>query len=990
MEKKVEEPIPPQLKEELSQQLSEAKESLEKIYEYKTKGSILWSKTRWYNEGEKNSSYFFNLEKRHFKRKVLCQLRQADNTTLTSDHDILQECVNFYSDLYSSRTIQNNKEDLDFFPRDNSVRLDEDCKDSCEGLLSANECLSALKTMESNKSPGSDGFPAEFYKFFWNDISTLFVNAINCSFQKGLLSVTQRQGIVSLLPKKDKNPILLKNWRPITLLNCDYKIAAKAIGNRIKRVLPKIIDNDQSGFLKGRSIAENILLIDGIINFADNTNKPGLLMFVDFEKAFDSIEWSFIERALIHFGFGPSLVNWFRLFYKDVSSAIQNNGWVSEHFILGRGVRQGCPMSPYLFIIAAEILANFIRRDKDIKGFETNEVEHKLSQYADDTTLILDGSEGSFLRAVAVLDGFHIISGLKVNYEKTKVLWVGSAKEREPIKCDKSEISWVKGKVFALGIWFATDRKTMLRCNYEVRIKKIESVIESWQFRRLSLIGKITIIKSLLVSQLVYILTPLTTSVEALQKVNKMFFDFLWDGKGDKVKRIFITKDYKEGGLKMIDINKFNQSLKVSWIQKYLDPTNDGKWKFVFEDSLKKHGGRDIFTCNLHKDDIPTLGVCNPFVPEALEAWAELHFTDVTDITDVNVGDQIIWYNSLIRINDRPVFHKHWFNHGICKISHLLDENGTLLRYDELRIKFPELKWFESFAVLSAIRSFIRKLHNPQTPDNNIMKGVSLADLTSKSKINHFVYTSLLKREKIPPIGSQVKWLRDLHVQNDCERGGNSVEVKGGQKTTKTAAQLGLSVAHDAGTGGGGGSFVYTTRNELLLAAGGGGGASGGYNGVDGQSGTSGKNCVGKDSSKVRKGGTGGQPGECNTVGGNYHGGVGAGWFAQGCARKGIQHGERGGSRAQGWTGGQAGRMNSGNNGGPSPGAVGGFGGGGGGSEDQGASGGGGGYSGGGSGITINQAGGGGGSYCSGQGCSGDTGGNSNDVGLVKIVELSA
>ncbi|KAL9976552.1 hypothetical protein ACROYT_G013871 [Oculina patagonica] len=219
----------------------------------------------------------------------------------------------------------------------------------------------------------------------------------------------------------------------------------------------------------------------------------------------------------------------------------------------------------------------------------------------------------------------------------------------------------------------------------------------------------------------------------------------------------------------MIDINKFNQSLKVSWIQKYLDPTNDGKWKFVFEDSLKKHGGRDIFTCNLHKDDTPTLGVCNPFVQEVLEAWAELHFTDVTDITDVNVGDQIIWYNSLIRINDRPVFHKHWLNHRICKISHLLDENGTLLRYDELRIKFPELKWFELFAVLSAIRSFIRKLHNPQTPDKNIMKGVSLADLTSKSKINHFVYTSLLKREKIPPIGSQVKWLRDLHVQNDCE-----------------------------------------------------------------------------------------------------------------------------------------------------------------------------------------------------------------------------
>ena len=140
-------------------------------------------------------------------------------------------------------------------------------------------------------------------------------------------------------------------------------------------------------------------------------NKPGLLMFIDFEKAFDSIEWAFIERALNYFNFGPSLVNWFRLFYNQVSSAIQNNGWVSESFSLGRGVRQGCPMSPYLFIISAEILANFIRRDKDVKGFMTGEVEHKLSQFADDTTLILDGSEGSFRRAIEILDGFQVTSG---------------------------------------------------------------------------------------------------------------------------------------------------------------------------------------------------------------------------------------------------------------------------------------------------------------------------------------------------------------------------------------------------------------------------------------------------------------------------------------------------------------------------------------------------------------------------------------------------
>ncbi|PFX14163.1 hypothetical protein AWC38_SpisGene21703 [Stylophora pistillata] len=219
------------------------------------------------------------------------------------------------------------------------------------------------------------------------------------------------------------------------------------------------------------------------------------------------------------------------------------------------------------------------------------------------------------------------------------------------------------------------------------------------------------------------------------------------------------------------------------------------------------------------------------------------------------------------------------------------------------------------------------------------------------------------------------------------QRGGDSVEVKGGNSTNKTAAQLGVSVEDNAGTGGGGGSFVYTTADVLLLVAGGGGGASSGYNGVDGQVGSSGTSSVGKESSQVRNGGTGGQPGECNTAGGNYHGGVGAGWLGQGCTRLGSSHGERGGSRAQGWIGGQAGGMNSGNNGGPAPGAVGGFGGGGGGSEDNGASGGGGGYSGGGSGISSKQAGGGGGSYCSGEDCSGLIGGNSNEDGLVQIFE---
>ena len=223
-------------------------------------------------------------------------------------------------------------------------------------------------------------------------------------------------------------------------------------------------------------------------------------------------------------------------------------------------------------------------------------------------------------------------------------------------------------------------------------------------------------------------------------------------------------------------------------------------------------------------------------------------------------------------------------------------------------------------------------------------------------------------------------------------RGGDSVEVKGGQATTQTAASLGLSIEDNAGTGGGGGSFVYSSANVLLLAAGGGGGASSGWNGVDGSRLQNGTNSVGKDVSKTGKGGADGQPGNCCNTG-SYHGGVGAGWVGQGGPRAGTNHGGRGGSRLQNWIGGQAGGMNSGNNGGPAPGAVGGFGGGGGGSEDNGASGAGGGYSGGGAGTHSNQAGGGGGSYCNEElalsdTCVGFSGGNLNHYGYVVIRQL--
>ena len=218
--------------------------------------------------------------------------------------------------------------------------------------------MKAIKEMKNQKSPGSDGITTEFYKLFWNEIKEHFLKSINFSFQKQELTELQKQSIITLLPKPGKDTTLLENWRPISLLNVDYKIATKVIANRIKNVLPKLIHESQTGFMKGRYIGENIRLIFETLEHVDDHKLPGILFFSDFEKAFDSISHDFMFQCLRHFNFNTDLLNWIKLFYTNAKSCVSNNGHHSEFFDIRRGVRQGCPLSPYLFIICIELLSN--------------------------------------------------------------------------------------------------------------------------------------------------------------------------------------------------------------------------------------------------------------------------------------------------------------------------------------------------------------------------------------------------------------------------------------------------------------------------------------------------------------------------------------------------------------------------------------------------------------------------------------------------------
>ena len=228
---------------------------------------------------------------------------------------------------------------------DNNTLTDEQ-RDTLDKKLTISECFAALKTFQKNKTPGNDGLTVEFYLAFWH--------------RHGELSTSQKQAMITLLEKKDKDKRVLKNWRPISLINVDVKIASKALAKRLEPILPSLIHHSQTAFIKGRSIFDAIRTIDDTLEYAKRNNRPGILVAIDFEKAFDSLNRKFLFKILHKFNFGTYFRQWIKTLYTNLSSRVLNNGFTTNLFCVNRGVRQGDPLSPLLFILALETLTCYI------------------------------------------------------------------------------------------------------------------------------------------------------------------------------------------------------------------------------------------------------------------------------------------------------------------------------------------------------------------------------------------------------------------------------------------------------------------------------------------------------------------------------------------------------------------------------------------------------------------------------------------------------
>ena len=350
----------------------------EKVME-RIAGVMFRSKAKWHELGERGSKYFYSLEKARYNAKTCFKILDETKGEITNPQEIIETQRKFYAELYAK------DEEVDFNMKNIfKVEVPDEIKNQQEQDISDIDIQKAIKGMSNNKTPGNDGIPIDFYKVFWTKLKEPFLNMVHEAYQVKTLHSTARQGILNLIPKANKDTRLIKNLRPITLLNTDYKIIEKAIANKMLPALEHIIHQDQRGFMKDRRISVNIRKMLDIIHQAAKEDLEAVVLSLDFVKCFDKCSFSILHGSLEFFGFGNIVKEWTRILYNNFTVQIQNNGNFSEAIPINKGVHQGGCCSSVYFLVIAEILALSLRSNTEIEGVNIHTIRNLLNQFADD------------------------------------------------------------------------------------------------------------------------------------------------------------------------------------------------------------------------------------------------------------------------------------------------------------------------------------------------------------------------------------------------------------------------------------------------------------------------------------------------------------------------------------------------------------------------------------------------------------------------------
>ena len=396
---------------------------------------------------------------------------------------------------------------------------------------------------------------------------------------------------------------------------------------------------------------------------------------------------------------------------------------MTDYFEITRGVRQGCPLSPSLFILTVELLALKIRQSPNCRGIRLpNDKEARISQFADDTTIITNNTD-SLRSHLQTIEEFGAISGLKLNRKKTKAMWLGSMKHNTS---KILEFKSTREPVKVLGIFLGYNQDKIIEENFLSRIRKMKTRLNLWLSRDLTLYGKSLLAKTLGVSQLVYAASLLSVPNAVIKIIQTELFSFLWKNKKDKIKRAVIYQPLAEGGLNFINFATMVKSLRLAWLSRLLGD-NDDLWKVIPNYYLSEYGGLQfLLKCNYNAESI---NKCLPnFYRELLQYFQE--FKNKTNIFPY--GEFLLWNNKAITIENSSVFWRAWFKRKIIYVQDVLNAEGNFLTLKEFQNKFKiKTNFLYYLQLIAAIPLDLKK--KAATIEIPSQEGLNTAKLSSSA-----------------------------------------------------------------------------------------------------------------------------------------------------------------------------------------------------------------------------------------------------------------
>eukprot|EP00253_Pinus_taeda_P004415 PITA_04415 len=542
------------------------------------------SRSLWLKAGDRNTAYFHRQYRVRLSRNYIAEIKTADGQVYKGNNQVKAAAEAHFQNLFSSEAQNNDEETADFLSNIPKLINPEENAILCRPITEK-EIINVIWAMDADKAPGPDGFTIRFYKTCWHIIKEDLQKMIRGFMAKAKIGGGTNSSYLALIPK-DTNPETFSRFRPISLCNASYKILAKLLANRIKPLLKRVISSSQGGFVEGRHILDNVIQVQETIHSSKQRKEKGMVIKLDMANAFDRVNQSFLSKVLLSFGFSSTFVQLIKACIDNPWIAPLVNGRPTNFFKAKRGIRQGCPLSPYLYILMADSLSRKLNAERGsgmLPGLKTTTgtepSNHAL--FADDS-LLLGGASTRIARAFdKVLRRYCRVTGAAVNNNKSEVFsWNINQQELAGITSIlgfKGSTEWDRFTYLGLPIISGINKRAL----WNGIISKMKKKIAAWGGHWLTKGGKVILIKSVLSAYPIFQAAFLLAPRKVMEQISKLLREFLWQGgKGNERRFHLVNWDVvkrtkEEGGLQIRDPHLVNLALggKILW-KLIHDPTH--------------------------------------------------------------------------------------------------------------------------------------------------------------------------------------------------------------------------------------------------------------------------------------------------------------------------------------------------------------------------------------------------------------------------------